>query len=169
MAASLDGVLIKKANKQETYTNEQVEDLMKCMDPDEGYLYFARKFAHIQHPKQGKLVFDPYEYQLRLMHSYHNYRFNINMMPRQTGKTTTAAIYLCWYAMFHPDQTILIAAVPEFIQDQATEANLVAAVVQAFDPEQQQAVIAEFEQLHQQLRVNSGALAAAAIVEVLGQ
>jgi lipid A disaccharide synthetase len=59
--------------------------------------------------------------------------------------------------------------VPEFIQDQATEANLVAAVVQAFDPEQQQAVIAEFEQLHQQLRVDSGALAAAAIAEVLGQ
>ena len=59
--------------------------------------------------------------------------------------------------------------VPEFIQDQATEANLVAAVVQAFDPEQQQAVIAEFEQLHQQLSVDSGALAAAAIAEVLGQ
>ena len=32
------------------------------------------------------------------------------MLPRQTGKTTSAAVYLCWYAMFHPDQTILIAA-----------------------------------------------------------
>ena len=30
--------------------------------------------------------------------------------PRQSGKTTTAAGYLLWYAMFHPDQTILIAA-----------------------------------------------------------
>ena len=86
MAASLDGVLIKKANKQETYTNEQVEDLMKCMDPDEGYLYFARKFAFIQHPVKGKLLSDPYEYQLRLMHSYHNYRFNINMMPDKQVK-----------------------------------------------------------------------------------
>ena len=110
MAASLDGVLIKKANRQETFTEEQVADLLACMDPDEGYLYFARKFAHIQHPKQGKLIFDPYEYQLRLMHSYHTYRFNINMMPRQTGKTTCAAIYLAWYAMFIPDQTCLIAA-----------------------------------------------------------
>jgi len=110
MAASLDGVLIKKANKQETYTNEQVEELMKCMDPDEGYLHFAKHFAFIQHPVKGKLLFDPYEYQLRLMHSYHNYRFNINMMPRQTGKTTCASIYLAWYAMFKPDQTILVAA-----------------------------------------------------------
>ena len=63
MSTSLDGVLIKKANKQETFTNEQVEELMKCMDPDEGYLYFARKFAYIQHPVKGKLLFDPFEYQ----------------------------------------------------------------------------------------------------------
>tara|TARA_B100001287_G_scaffold238423_2_gene211879 strand:- start:2640 stop:4220 length:1581 start_codon:yes stop_codon:yes gene_type:complete len=110
MSKSLDGVLVKKANTKDTYTEDQVQDLMKCMDQKEGYLYFARKFAYIQHPVQGKLLFDPYEYQLRLLHSYHSYRFNINMMPRQTGKTTCAAIYLAWYAMFIPDQTILIAA-----------------------------------------------------------
>jgi hypothetical protein len=110
MSKSLDGVLTKKANQQETFTEDQVAHMLACMDPDEGYLYFARHFAHIQHPVRGKLIFDPFEYQLRLMHSYHNYRFNINMMPRQTGKTTCAAIYLAWYAMFNPDQTILIAA-----------------------------------------------------------
>ena len=110
MSKSLDGVLIKKANKQETYNNDQIEDLQKCMDPELGYLYFAKKFAYIQHPVQGKLLFDPFTYQLGLMESYHKYRFNINMMPRQTGKTTCAAIYLTWYAMFNPDQTILIAA-----------------------------------------------------------
>ena len=110
MAASLDGVLIKKANKKETFSEAHVADLMQCMDPDKGYLYFARMLAHIQHPVKGKLLFDPFEYQLGLMHSYHNFRFNINMMPRQTGKTTCASIYLAWYAMFKPDQTILIAA-----------------------------------------------------------
>ena len=110
MAKILDGVLTKKANKQESFTNEQVEDLMKCMDPELGYLYFAKKFAYIQHPVQGKLLFEPYDYQEKLMDSYHNHRFNINMLSRQTGKTTCAAVYLCWYAMFNPDQTILIAA-----------------------------------------------------------
>jgi len=110
MSKSLDGVLTKKANQREQYTEQQIQDLAECMDPNEGYLHFARKFAFIQHPVRGKLLFDPYEYQLRLMHSYHNYRFNINMMPRQTGKTTCAAIYLAWYAMFNPDQTILVAA-----------------------------------------------------------
>ena len=110
MAASLDGVLIKKANKQETFTESQIDDIAQCMDPDLGYLHFAKHFAFIQHPVKGKLLFDPYEYQLRLMDSYHSYRFNINMMPRQTGKTTCASIYLAWYAMFNPDQTILVAA-----------------------------------------------------------
>jgi hypothetical protein len=110
MVKSLDGVLTKKANQKETYTEKQIEDLVKCMDPDNGYLYFARNFAHIQHPVKGKLLFEPFSYQERLLQSYHDHRFNINMLPRQTGKTTCAAIYLIWYAMFHPDQTILIAA-----------------------------------------------------------
>jgi hypothetical protein len=107
---SLDGVLTKKANTRETYTEDQINDLAKCMDPNDGYLHFAKHFAFIQHPVKGKLLFDPFDYQVRLLHSYHDHRFNINMLPRQTGKTTTAAIYLAWYAMFHPDQTILIAA-----------------------------------------------------------
>jgi hypothetical protein len=110
MSKSLDGVLTKKANQQETYTEKQIGQLVKCMDPDEGYFYFAKNFAYIQHPVKGKLLFEPYDYQEELMASYHGYRFNINMLPRQTGKTTCAAVYLSWYAMFHPDQTILIAA-----------------------------------------------------------
>jgi hypothetical protein len=110
MVKSLDGVLTKKANQKETYTEKQIEDLVKCMDPETGYLHFAKQFAYIQHPVRGKLLFEPFEYQERLLQSYHNYRFNINMLPRQTGKTTCAAVYLTWYAMFHPDQTILIAA-----------------------------------------------------------
>ena len=107
MAASLDGVLIKKAKKQETFTESQIDDIAKCMDPDKVYLYFAEKFAFIQHPVKGKLLFEPYKYQLGLMDTYHNYRFNINMMPRQTGKTTCASIYLAWYAMFNSDKLYL--------------------------------------------------------------
>jgi len=110
MAKSLDGVLTKKAHTKDTYTEQQIQDLVKCMDPSDGYLYFAKNFAYIQHPVKGKLLFEPFDYQERLLDSYHNYRFNINMLPRQTGKTTCAAVYLIWYAMFHPDQTVLIAA-----------------------------------------------------------
>jgi hypothetical protein len=107
---SLDGVLVKKAHRQEKYTEQQIQELALCADPDEGYLYFCKNFFYIQHPVKGKLLFEPFEYQVNLLHSYHDHRFNINMLPRQSGKTTCAAGYLLWYAMFHPDQTILVAA-----------------------------------------------------------
>ena len=110
MAKSLEGVLVKKAHTKEKFTEDQVQDLLACADPVEGYMYFVKNFFHIQHPTRGKVKFEPFEYQERLLHSYHDYRFNINMMPRQSGKTTCAAGYLLWYAMFHPDQTILVAA-----------------------------------------------------------
>lgn len=110
MGTSLSGVLIKKAHTKQTYTETQLQELMKCMDPETGYLYFIENFFYIQHPVKGKVKFSAFEYQYRLMDSYHNYRFNINMMPRQSGKTTCAAGYLLWYAMFVPDQTILISA-----------------------------------------------------------
>ena len=110
MAKALDGVLTKKANQRESYTEKQIVELAACMDPDTGYRFFLDHFFYIQHPVKGKLNFDPFDYQKRLLTSYHNYRFNINMLPRQTGKTTCAAGYLLWYGMFVPDQTILIAA-----------------------------------------------------------
>jgi hypothetical protein len=110
MAKSLDGVLTKKSHTKEKFTEEQVQNLLLCSDPKEGYMYFVKNFFHIQHPVRGKVKFEPYEYQERLLHSYHDFRFNINMMPRQSGKTTCAAGYLLWFAMFHPDQTLLIAA-----------------------------------------------------------
>ena len=46
MSKSLDGVLTQKANKKETFTEEQIQDLAMCMDPDKGYSHFARKFAY---------------------------------------------------------------------------------------------------------------------------
>jgi hypothetical protein len=110
MAKSLDGVLTKRAHTKEKFSEAQVQDLLMCADPVEGYMHFVKNFFYIQHPTKGKMKFEPFEYQTRLLHSYHNYRFNINMMPRQSGKTTCAAGYLLWYAMFHPDQTILVAA-----------------------------------------------------------
>jgi len=110
MAKSLDGVITKKAHTREKFTEVQVADLLACSDPTNGYLHFSRNHFHIQHPVKGKMLFQPFEYQERLLHSYHDFRFNINMLPRQSGKTTCASSYLLWFAMFHPDQTILVAA-----------------------------------------------------------
>ena len=108
--AYTDNKLVKTAYSADKYTEKDIEDLMKCSDPVDGPHYFLDNFFYIQHPTKGKLRYEPFEYQRRLIDSYHGNRFNVNLLPRQTGKTTTAAGYLLWYAMFIPDATVLVAA-----------------------------------------------------------
>lgn len=110
MAKSLEGVLIKKPHQQLSYTQEQIQEFVSCADPVSGARFFLDRFFYIQHPTRGRMLYAPFEYQTRLIDTYHNYRFSISMLPRQTGKSTSAAGYLLWYAMFIPDSTILVAA-----------------------------------------------------------
>ena len=103
--------LVKNPYTKTKFKNDkELQDFIKCCDPDTGYLYFMDNFFIIQHPTKGSLVYHPYGYQKRLIETYHNYRYSISLMPRQSGKSTSAAGYLLWYAMFKPDSTILIAA-----------------------------------------------------------
>ena len=103
--------LVKNPYTKTKFKNhKELQDFIKCCDPDTGYLYFMDNFFMIQHPTKGSMVYHPYGYQKRLINTYHNYRFSISLMPRQSGKSTSAAGYLLWYAMFVPDSTILIAA-----------------------------------------------------------
>jgi hypothetical protein len=108
--AYTDNKLVKTAYSSQKYTEKDIEELMACTDPINGPHYFLDNFFYIQHPTKGKLQYEPFEYQRRLIDSYHGNRFNVNLLPRQTGKTTTAAGYLLWYAMFVPDATVLVAA-----------------------------------------------------------
>ena len=110
MAKSLDGNLIKKAHAPQRYTLEEVKHLEACMDPITGPLYFAKNFLKIQHPVRGSIPFEPYEYQERLIQSYHENKQCVAMLPRQMGKTTCACAYLLWYTMFVPEAQVLIAA-----------------------------------------------------------
>ena len=110
MAKPLESVLIKKPNVVETFTESQIVEIAKCAHPVTGPEYFLENYFFIQHPTRGRMKYSPFEYQKRLVHTYHNYRYSISLMPRQTGKSTTAAGYLLWYAMFVPDSTILVAA-----------------------------------------------------------
>ena len=109
-AKGTDSVLVKKPHTREAFTEEQLREFAKCADPITGPEYFMSHYFYIQHPTKGRMLYEPFDYQKRLIHTYHAYRFSISLMPRQTGKSTSAAGYLLWYAMFVPDSTILIAA-----------------------------------------------------------
>ena len=102
--------LVKSPYSRAMYTDEQIREFVLCADPDTGPMYFLDNFFYIQHPTRGRMLYHPFDYQKRLIDTYHQNRFSISMMPRQTGKSTSAAGYLLWYAMFVPDSTILVAA-----------------------------------------------------------
>jgi hypothetical protein len=110
MAAKDADNLVKAPHRRQAYTETQLAEFVACADPVNGPRYFLENFFYIQHPTRGKMLYQPFDYQKKLIDTYHNYRFSISMMPRQTGKSTSAAGYLLWYAMFVPDSTILIAA-----------------------------------------------------------
>jgi hypothetical protein len=99
--------LTKRAYQKTKFTNAQLLELSNCADDPH---YFLNNYFYIQHPTQGSMLYHAYPFQVGLIDSYHDYRYSISVMARQTGKSTTAAGYLLWYAMFIPDQTILIAA-----------------------------------------------------------
>jgi hypothetical protein len=107
---NLETVLVKAPHRREVYSEQEITEFALCADPENGPLYFMDHFFYIQHPTRGKMLYHPFDYQKRLIATYHNYRYSISLMPRQTGKSTSAAGYLLWYAMFVPDSTILIAA-----------------------------------------------------------
>lgn len=110
MAIYQDETLVKRAYTKISYTVQQIEELSACMDPVTGPYYFISNFMYVQHPTKGKEKLELYDYQDELLHNYHRYRKSVNMLGRQLGKTTVAAGYLLWYAMFVEDATILIAS-----------------------------------------------------------
>ena len=102
--------IIKAPYRRMSYSESEIREIARCADPVSGAQYFLDNYFFIQHPTKGAIQYHPFDYQERLISTYHNYRFSISLMPRQTGKSTSAAGYLLWYAMFIPDSTILVAA-----------------------------------------------------------
>lgn len=96
---------IKKSGSLTNYTLAQQQEVLKCMnDP----LYFIRTYVRIQHPMKGAVPFVPFDYQIKLIDAFANNRFSVALCGRQLGKTTTAAAFLLWKAIFFPDSTILV-------------------------------------------------------------
>jgi hypothetical protein len=108
--ASNDNNFIRQKGQIISLTPHQIQEIIKCCDPITGYEYWMRNYFYIQHPTKGQILYDPYPYQVQLIKNYHENRFSISLLGRQLGKTTSAAGYLLWYAMFNTDKTILIAA-----------------------------------------------------------
>ena len=98
---------LKKANTEIEFSHDQVQEFIKCkLDP----VYFARQYIKIVNVDEGLVGFDMWPFQEKLIERFHHNRFNICMMPRQTGKSTTSVSYLLHYAIFNDNVNIGILA-----------------------------------------------------------
>ena len=98
---------LKKANTAVEFTAEQISEFIKCKDDP---VYFARTYIKIVNVDEGLVGFDMWDFQQKLIERFHANRFNICMMPRQTGKSTTSVSYLLHYAIFNDNVNIGILA-----------------------------------------------------------
>nr|BDD45171.1 hypothetical protein 15 [bacterium] len=98
---------LKKANVAVEFTQEQVIEFIKCKEDP---VYFAKNYIKIVSLDEGEIPFNMYKFQEKLIENFHNNRFNICRMPRQTGKSTTCVSYLLHYAVFNDNVNIAILA-----------------------------------------------------------
>ena len=98
---------LKKANTPVEFSKENVEEYLRCKnDP----VYFAKNYVKIVSLDEGLVPFNMYDFQEKLIRNFHEQRFNICKMPRQTGKSTTCVAFLLHYAVFNDSVNIGILA-----------------------------------------------------------
>jgi hypothetical protein len=98
---------LKRANTQIQFTEKQIVEFLKCKDDP---VYFALNYIKIVSLDEGEVPFKMYPFQEKLVRRFHENRFNICKMPRQTGKSTTCVSYLLHYALFNANVNIAILA-----------------------------------------------------------
>ena len=116
---------LKKANTPIEFSEDQIIEFLKCKEDP---VYFANNYIKIISLDEGLTQFHPYHFQKKLIHNFHNNRFNICKMPRQTGKSTTVISYLLHYLIFNDSVNIGILA-----NKAATARELLARLATAYE------------------------------------
>lgn len=98
---------LKAENVNIEFSTDQIQEYLRCKsDP----VYFAMNYVKIVSLDEGLIPFEMYDFQKELISNFHNNRFNIAKLPRQTGKSTTVVSYLLHYALFNDNIRIAILA-----------------------------------------------------------
>jgi len=98
---------LKKANVAQEWTKEEVKEYARCMkDP----IYFIKNYIKIVSLDKGLIPFDLYDFQKEMAGTFHNNRFTICKLPRQSGKSTIIIAYLLHYVLFNSTVNVAILA-----------------------------------------------------------
>ena len=98
---------LKKANVAQNFTKKQVAEFLKCAEDP---VYFIQKYVRIVSLDEGVIPFRMYDFQEKMVEKFHDYRFNIAKLPRQSGKSTIVTSYLLWYVLFNANVNVAILA-----------------------------------------------------------
>jgi len=103
----LGNPLLKKANVAHKWTKKQIAEYLECKEDP---VYFALNYVKIVSVDEGLIPFKMYDFQKDLVNKFHQNRFNIAKLPRQTGKSTVVVSYLLHFALFNDNSNIGILA-----------------------------------------------------------
>ena len=98
---------LKKVGTEIQFTKDQIQEYLKCKEDP---VYFARNYIKIISLDEGIVPFKMWDFQEELIESFHENRFNIAKLPRQTGKSTTCVSYLLHYILFNDNVNVGILA-----------------------------------------------------------
>ena len=83
------------------------QEYLKCAkDP----VHFMRKYCYIQHPQRGRIQFNLYPFQDKVLTLMRDNPYSIILKSRQLGISTLSAGYSLWLMLFHKDKNILCIA-----------------------------------------------------------
>jgi hypothetical protein len=83
------------------------QEYIKCaQDP----AHFMRKYCFIQHPQRGRIQFNLYQFQEKVLHLWRDNPYSIILKSRQLGISTLGAGYALWLMTFHQDKNVLCLA-----------------------------------------------------------
>jgi len=98
---------LKAANQKVKFTKKQVEEFIRCQDNP---IYFIENYLKIVTLDHGLQPFKMFNFQKEMVDTFHDNRFSICKLPRQSGKSTTIIAYLLHYAIFNSNVNIAILA-----------------------------------------------------------
>jgi hypothetical protein len=102
-----DNPLLKKAGVNVEYSQEQIDEYIKCArDP----IYFAKTYIKIVNVDEGLINFAMWPFQEKMLKLFEDNRFVITKCPRQVGKTTTTVAYLLHATLFQDSQNVAVLA-----------------------------------------------------------
>ena len=98
---------LKKANVAYDFSQDDVKEFVKCSTNP---VYFIREYIRIVSLDEGIIPFTMYDFQEDMVERFHEHRFNIAKLPRQSGKSTIVTAYLLWYVLFNDNVNVAILA-----------------------------------------------------------